>query len=275
MTDIPAGTTAGAPAPPLEWHDVCRIEEQLVELAGLAGAAVREDPSLGGSLVRWPGRGPALNHLERVRWPADDEEIQARLGALAAVVSRSGDPPAIAVVDGLTKPADLGARLARLGWRAPLRELVLWTRRAPAMPHLEPIPRVEAVTARTVEAYEALERSIFGLDPGLAASRLEAAQRAMAAGRLRAYLLRMGEEPVATARLWSFGDLACVDGIGVVEPARRRRYGSLVTAIATRAALASGHRLAWLEVAGDNVGARDLYERLGYRTAFEWRLFVR
>ncbi len=251
-----------------------QIEAQLVELAGLAGATAREDAALGASLVRWPGRGPALNHAERVRWSADAADMLRHLERLSAALRPSADRPAILVAHGLTEPHDLAERLSALGWHATLHELILWTRTAAAVPHLDPLMRIEAVTRSTAPVYEALERVIFGLEGSLAEVRLAAIERALAAGRLRAYLVRVVEEPVATARLWTFGDLACLDGVGVVPQARRRGYGTLVTTIATRAALATGHRLVWLEVACENATARRMYERLDYRPAFEWDLWV-
>jgi ribosomal protein S18 acetylase RimI-like enzyme len=269
-----AGDPDGDPGP-LSRQDLERVEEQLAQLAGLAGASALRDPALRACLVRWPGRGPALNHLERVRWPSGAAEIDALIERLARRLRESADRPAIVVAHGLTEPADLAARLLDLGWHAMLHESVLWTRRAAIVPHLDPLLRIEAVTAASAPLHEALERSIFRLDASLAEIRLSAVRRAIEAGRLRAYVVRLDDEPIATARLWTFGDLACLDGVGVVPGARRRGYGTLVATIATRAALATGHRLVWLEVAEDNPGARALYERLDFRPAFDWRLFVR
>jgi ribosomal protein S18 acetylase RimI-like enzyme len=251
-----------------------RIEQQLTELAGLAGATVSDEPDLGSWLVTWKGRGPALNHAERVRWPADDAGIAGRIERLTARLEQTGDRPAVAIAEDLTQPTGLGARLAGLGWRPVLHELVLGTRRAAIVPHLDPSTRIEAVTLASSAAYEATERVIFDLDGSLADVRLAAMRRAIGAGRLRAYLVRVADEPIATARLWTFGDLACLDGLGVVPQARRRGYGTLVATVATRAALATGHGLVWLEVAADNAAARAMYARLGYDQVLEWRLYV-
>ena len=271
-TDPPAVPDTERVAPTS--RELERIEEQLTELAGLAGATVSDEPGLGSWLVTWPGRGPALNHAERVRWPADDAGIGERIGRLTARLAETRDRPAAGIAEGLTQPAGLGDRLARLGWRPVLHELVLGTRRAAIVPHLDPLTRIEAVTRASAPDYEAVERSIFGLKGSLADVRLDAMRRAIEAGRLRAYLVRVADEPIATARLWTFGDLACLDGLGVVPHARRRGYGTLVATVATRAALATGHGLVWLEVAADNAAARAMYARLGYDQVLEWRLYV-
>jgi ribosomal protein S18 acetylase RimI-like enzyme len=271
-TDPPRGPDAERVAPTS--RELERIEEQLTELAGLAGATVSDEPDLGSWLVTWEGRGPALNHAERVRWPADDAGIGERIERLAARLEDTRDRPAVAIAEGLTQPAGLGVRLAALGWRPVLHELVLGTRHAAIVPHLDPRTRIEAVTRASAPVYEATERAIFGLEGWLADVRLEALRRAIDAGRLRAYLVRVADEPIATARLWTFGDLACLDGVGVVPQARRRGYGTLVATVATRAALASGHGLVWLEVTDDNAAARAMYARLGYEQVLEWRLYV-
>lgn len=271
-TDPPAVPDAEPVAPTS--RELERIEEQITELAGLAGATVSDEPGLGSWLVAWSGRGPALNHAERVRWPDDDAEVGERIARLTARLEETRDRPAVAIAEGLTQPAGLGDRLARLGWRPVLHELVLGTRRAAIVPHLDPLTRIEAVTRASAPDYETAERAIFGLDSSLADVRLEAMRRAIDAGRLRAYLVRMGDEPIATARLWTFGDIACLDGVGVVPHARRRGYGTLVATVATRAALATGHGLVWLEVTADNAAARAMYGRLGYEQVLEWRLYV-
>ncbi len=224
--------------------------------------------------MRWPGRGPALNHAERVRWPAEPQEVQARLTLLRERLAPSSDRPAVLVATGLTAPTDLPLRLAALGWRRMLHEWILWTRRAAVVPHLDPRMRIQAVTPATAPEYEALERSIFDVDAALAGVRLSALRAALQDGRVRAWIVRLGQDPLATARLWSFGSTACLDGVGVVPAARRAGYGTLVTTIATRTALATGHRLVWLEVAADNAAARAMYDRLDYRPAFDWELWV-
>jgi ribosomal protein S18 acetylase RimI-like enzyme len=271
-TDPPAVPDAEHVAPTS--RELERIEEQLTELAALAGAAVSDEPDLASWLVTWKGRGPALNHAERVRWPPDDAGIGERIERLTARLEETRDRPAVTIAEGLTQPAGLGDRLAGLGWRPVLHELVLGTRRAGIVPHLDPLTRIEAVTRASAPDYEAVERSVFGLEGSLADVRLEAMRRAIDVGRLRAYLVRVSDEPIATARLWTFGDLACLDGLGVVPHARRRGYGTLVATVATRAALATGHGLVWLEVAADNAAARAMYARLGYEQILEWRLYV-
>jgi predicted GNAT family acetyltransferase len=94
------------------------------------------------------------------------------------------------------------------------------------------------------------------------------------AGSLRTYLVRVDGTPVATARLASGDGVAGIFGVGVVAEQRRRGLGSLVTAVATRAGLAAGHKLVWLSVSEANEAAIRVYRQLGFEPAFEWSRWV-
>jgi ribosomal protein S18 acetylase RimI-like enzyme len=259
-------------APPDE-GELEQIERGLVRLAQLLGATVTNDPTLRLTLVRWPGHGPAFNQAALVRWPQKGWE--PLLERLTVLFRRDEAYPAVVVAEGRTTPRDLAGRLVGLGWIRLITETVLWTRRARAVPHLDPSMRVESVTPRTVAEHEAVERAIFGLPPAEADGRAAALRVTLEAATQRAYLIRVGGEPVAAARLVPAEGAAALHGIGVVEAHRRKGYGTLATTIATRAALATGHRLVWLSVASDNAPALAMYEGLGFRPAFSWSLLCR
>ena len=91
---------------------------------------------------------------------------------------------------------------------------------------------------------------------------------------MRAYLVRLRGEPVATARLLNEGGLAAIHGLGVVAPWRRRGIGRYLTTIVTRAGLALGASLVWLSVDPANEPAVALYEGQDYRPAFAWRRYI-
>jgi ribosomal protein S18 acetylase RimI-like enzyme len=248
------------------------MERQLAGLAEVLGATATPDASLGVLLLRWPGHGPAFNHAALVRWTEADWREQSRRFVRRMAGERS--VPALVVSDGLSEPADLSRRLEGEGWISLVEEDVLWTRRAGIVPHLDPSMRIEAVTRASAEAYEGLERSIFSLPPADARERMTALADSLEAGTQRAYLVRVGGEPIATARLVPGEGVAALHGIGVEAGHRRLGYGALITTIATRAALAMGSGLVWLSVAEGNEAARKLYEGLDYRPAFRWRLLV-
>jgi Acetyltransferase (GNAT) family len=293
---------ADEPVPP-DTAETRAIERQLTELAVIAGATVEEPPGLGARLVRWPGRGIGFNHGVEPRWTADDWPARAR--ALADHLRGLGELPSIALLESAATPG-LAGLLGRAGWLPVGRELVLWTRRAAVVPHLDPTLRVENVTPARIREYERVERSIFGLAPREAEDRLASLERGVASGRLRAYLVRLEGRPIATARLIpaprlassrasataasaaglpgaggpapsgpptdaSDPNVAALQGIGVVADLRRQGYGSLITTIATRAGLAMGHRLVWLACDPDDPAASTLYGGLDYRPLSEWR----
>ncbi|MGH2408247.1 MAG: GNAT family N-acetyltransferase, partial [Candidatus Limnocylindrales bacterium] len=121
--------------------------------------------------------------------------------------------------------------------------------------------------------YEAVERTIFGVMPSERDDR-RAALGAMESGLLRAYLVRVGGEPVATARLFVESGLAVIHGLGVVEARRRQGLGRYLTTIVTRAGLAVGASLVWLAVDPTNVPALTMYGGLDYRPAFRQRRLI-
>lgn len=256
------------PLPP-DRSDLEAIGRQLLSLWEFAGATVTHLDDLDVELVTWPERGLAFNHGARPRWT--EATWASRAQALAARLQGLGQVPALVVVEELDRPPELVARLLGAGWLEIGREEVFWTRRAGVVPHLDPALRIEALTAQRVADYEALERAIFGLAAAEAADRRTALKVGLDSGRLRAYLVRVGEVPVAVARLVQGDGIAVLQGIGVVAERRREGFGRLITTIATRAALAGGARLVWLSVEAGNEPAKALYEGLDYRPALTWR----
>ena len=115
-----------------------------------------------------------------------------------------------------------------------------------------------------------MERRIFGLPEARAEERRAATAAALAGGQLRAYVVRVDEEPVAVARLSQGEGVAGIYAVGVAERWRRQGYGALITIVATRAGMALGNRLVWLSVEDGNDAARRVYTRLGFQEAFSW-----
>lgn len=244
------------------------VERQLLDLPRFSGASVTDDEPAGAVLVTHPGRGPGANFYGRIRWPAD--EVDARLSALRRRFAAMGEWPSLLVAGGLATPVDLGQRLGAAGWAEIETERIMWSRRPPVVPHLDPSTRLEGVTRRTVDEYEHLEREIFGLAETWSAERADGLMDAVERSEMRAFLVRLHGEAIAVARVALGQHVAGLYGIGVAPRRRRQGYGALVTAIATRSALATGDRLAWLSVSERNEAAVGLYAALGYRPSFSW-----
>ncbi len=244
------------------------IERELALLTRFSGAHGTHVAELDALVVRLPGRGPGYNFAACLRWPAS--EVEQRLEALAGYFHAAREWPALVVADGLAEPIDLAARLARLDWVELERERIYATRRQPTVPHLSPALRVEAVTARSAGECQQIEQQVFGLAEGYAAARTEHLARAVEAGELRAYLVRLDGSAVASARLSASDGLAAISGVGVMPEQRGKGFATLITAIATRAALAMGNSLVWLSVDERNEPALKVYRRLGYGASFGW-----
>jgi ribosomal protein S18 acetylase RimI-like enzyme len=130
--------------------------------------------------------------------------------------------------------------------------------------------RVEAVTrASAIEAVR-LETAVFGLHPDAVEESARLLAEAVAEGKTRAFILRLVREPIASARLVPGPGVAGLHAISVAARHRRRGYGRMITAIATRAGLATGHRLVWLSVDDANTAAVELYRSLGFEASFSW-----
>ena len=253
--------------PPTE-DERAAIERQQAEIATTAGAGLFDDPDSGVVWVRAPGRGPALNYAACIRWPA--ASFADRLAALEGRMRSEGEWPVITVAEGVGQPTDLAERLAAAGWARLAGERIMWTRHPPLVPHLDRGLRMEAVTPASALECVRLETVNFGLPPDQLGERAERLASLVAEGRLRGFLLRLVREPVASARLAGGQGVAAVSAVSVAARHRRRGYGRMITAVATRAGLATGHSLVWLSVDEANTAAVELYTSLGFEPSFAW-----
>lgn len=264
---VPATTTA-LPAPELD-----AIERNTYEAIQPGVVHIRDTGDAW--IVRAPGPPGAIGY---------SRAAVLRFGSLAAARERvdelrrefhdDGRTAAFAIAHGVSRPDELAELLVERGLVEIEREVVLWISELPGIPHLDPGLRIEQVTAATAPAYVDVEAAAFGIPPSMAAGRLPALRNSLAAPGRRAYLVAVGRRYVATTRLAVVGGLASLTSVGVLPEERGHGYGRLVTAVATRAGLAAGARLAWLAVSPDNEVALGLYESLGYRRAFERTLWI-
>jgi ribosomal protein S18 acetylase RimI-like enzyme len=237
----------------------------------LLGASVERDEALGVAMASHDRRGAGLNFAACVRWPAT--EVGERLAVVETRMRAAAVWPQIVVSDGLSQPPDLAERVRAAGWVPLGSERIMWTRHASVVPHLDPGLRIEAVTPASALECVTLEAAAFGLDPDAIEESADLLGRAVASGQTRAFMVRLGGEPIASARLVpgeAGSGIASLHAVGVGTRHRRRGYGRLITAIATRAGLATGHRLIWLSVDGDNAAAIEMYRGLAFDFAFAW-----
>jgi ribosomal protein S18 acetylase RimI-like enzyme len=248
--------------------ELAALERMHAELAIQADGSVTDDPELGIVWVRFPDRRPALNYAACVRWSAD--EADARLAEFERRVREAGEWPVMFVAETLSQPSDLPARLADAGWLRVAGERIMTTRHAPVVPHLDRSLRVEAVTPATALDCVRLEIANFDLPHDQMGERAERLARLVDTGQVRAFLLRLMGEPVASTRLTAGPGIASLTAVGATARHRRRGYGRMIAAVATRAGLATGHKLVWLSVDDENPGAVDLYSSLGFEPSITW-----
>jgi RimJ/RimL family protein N-acetyltransferase len=244
------------------------IEHHLVALPTFEGGVIEEDADLGVALVRGPGREPDTSYAAMPRWGVAD--WQPRLEAVCDRMRAEGAWPSLLWCAPLDRPIGLDRELPRLGWAPVAGETILWVGHASVVPHLDPTLRIEAVQPRTLATHAALESRIFEMGTARVERRRDALAAAMEAGRVRAWVVWLDEEPVAVARLSQAGGVAALQGIGVVEGRRGQGFGTLITTVATRAGLALGNRIVWLSVSESNPGARRVYARLGFAPVMTW-----
>jgi ribosomal protein S18 acetylase RimI-like enzyme len=248
--------------------ELAAIEHERIRWVTLLGASLEQDARLGVTFASHDRRGSGLNFAAAIRWPA--AEVDGRLRIVGERMRAAGVWPQVVVCDGLTEPADLPQRLRAAGWVPIGGERIMWTRHPAVVPHLDPGLRIEAVTPATAQECVRLEAANFGLDPDAIADNARLLAQAVAAGETRAFLVRLAREAIASARMMPGSGVASLHAIGVAARHRRRGYGRLITAIATRAGLATGHKLVWLSVDETNVAAVELYRGLDFKFTFTW-----
>jgi ribosomal protein S18 acetylase RimI-like enzyme len=256
------------PQAPISDEERLAIEDDRIGWTRLLGATVEDFGTLGGRLVTHSAPGSSLNFFCAIRWPGD--AAADRLEGVVELMSERNVWPSVIVCDDLTTPADLAERLRTAGWVAVSSERIMWTRHAAVVPHLDAELRVEAVTPNSALECVRLETDVFALMPEHVGESAELLAQSVAAGTTRAFLLRLRGEPVASARLVPGNKVAALHAIGVAALQRRRGYGRMLTAVATRAGLATGHSLVWLSVDESNTAAVDLYRSLGFEPSLRW-----
>lgn len=249
-------------------EELAAIEDHRVTWTTLLGAHVEHAVELGGRLVTHDAPGSGLNFVACIRWT--DREFDEHLRTVFGTMSARGLWPSVVVSDGLTTPADFADRLRAARWVPVFSERIMFTRHAAVVPHLDPQLRVEAVTPASALDEVRLETAVFGLLPETVGESAELLAHSVAAGTTRGFLLRLHGDVVAAARLVP-GSMVCgLHAVGVDPRQRRRGYGRMLTAIATRAGLATGHRIVWLSVDEANTAAVEMYRSLGFEPSFTW-----
>jgi ribosomal protein S18 acetylase RimI-like enzyme len=267
------GDVHGAPEPAPEVDpptpgEIDQIARHLVSLPVGGGGTATEDEELGATFIRGSGYGPDAYYATAPRWQSDT--WRGSLTRVSDHLRDAGAWPSLLLCDALDRPAELAEHLHEEGWTRITAETVMWVGHASIVPHLDPLLRIEALQSKSVAEHEHIEREIFGIAPSEAERRRNAVGAALEAGTARGWIVWLDQEPVAVARMSQGDGVAALQGIGVVEARREQGFGTLITTIATRAAMAVGNRIVWLSVNEEDPAALKIYRRLGFEPLFSW-----
>lgn len=234
-----------------------------IEDAGLNASATPEQRWLDGWLLRLnPGsakRSRCINALAEGRLALDE-----RL-ALAAAACAEQRLPLLLRITPFTRPPELDAQLAALGWTR-FDETRVMLRRD--------LPPADA-TRRTLKP-QALAPAQFAEVIG-ALRGASAAQRSAHAHRLAAspvplqgFVLRDGEAIVACGQFAREADLVGLYDVFTAMPYRGQGIARTLCAWMLDRAAEQGARHAYLQVGADNLEARALYQHLGFVDAYRY-----
>jgi GNAT superfamily N-acetyltransferase len=224
---------------------------------------------------------PFWNRLAAVRWPADPAAFDRRLTEMLVQFASLGRQPHVWPSPLHDAPADLVERLGANGFRDTGEGCVMVladSGRAEVLA-AQPLPRGVAVErlsgirgpAAEVAAHAIVEVLVDAFDVssdrrmGVTAETITS----LARPSFTHYLARWEGLPVAVARRATFDGVSYLSSIGTAALARGRGFGRLVTATASRDAIAAGSEWIHLGVFADNRGALRLYRRLGFERVGE------
>lgn len=218
---------------------------------------------------------PFWNRLAAVRWPEESGAFDRRLTEILVLFATIARQPHIWPSPAHDTPNDLIARLLANGFRDMGAGMVMARANTPDAslhePSLPPGVTLERLAGLTEPPPEALSSAIVQVltdafdvfperEPGVEAETIASLRHPW----FSHYLVRLEGQPAAVARRATFDGLSYISSIGTASWARRRGFGRIVTAAATRDALAAGSEWAYLGVFADNEVAIRLYEDLGY-----------
>ncbi|MFG5408054.1 GNAT family N-acetyltransferase [Piscinibacter sakaiensis] len=223
-------------------------------------------PGLDGWLLRLlpakAKRARCVNAVARGRLPLDEKL------ARAAAACRAAGVPLVVRITPFTEPPELEAELAARGWGRLDDTRVMWrsgldTAPAAALPDgLRLVATDPAHYAEQVGAWR-------GTPPPQ--RRAHAARLQVSPVPYRAWLLQAdGGQALAGGQIACEDDLVGLYDVYTAPPARGRGLARALCSRLIAAAAAEGARHAYLQVEHDNLAARAVYHRLGFRDAYAY-----
>lgn len=269
------------PADPVRDHPTLGVDATIMRFLELHEARAhaaggREVRDLGDAILVYDprDRDPFWNRLSGLALPDDDDAFDARLAELIALFAGLDRRPHAWESPVHQQPPDIADRLRAHGFRdgGGGMSMVLVEPQA-----LDRAP--DALDRVVLECYNVpppgdrerladeaagLLVAAFRVDPFVRPRLAVDLERSLAARELHLYVARVGSTAVAVAKRLSFDGASYLSSIGTRPGWEGRGLGALVTAQASRDAIAIGDGWIYLGVFADNHRARGLYERLGF-----------
>lgn len=211
---------------------------------------------------------PRFNHVSRIRIaPAEVDEL---VGECQAFFRREGLSGCCLMTTPATTPADLGARLYRLGFMSETNPVMLWQGDRLSVPN--PRIRVERTTRADADTVFHLLSQVFfrGARADVLAMGRRGVDISYDLGAVN-YLAFVGDRPVGTGTLYRTGPMGGVYNMCTLPEMRGQGVATAIMA----ASLADAEQMGctYVGLTPTEMG-RPLYERLGFREIYRETYFV-
>ncbi len=240
-----------------------------IEDAGLNASAPPQQRWLDGWLLRFsPGKAKRARCVNAVA--AGRMSVQQRLDACADVFAQAGLPLIVRITP-FTRPADLDALLDRQGLRRfdDTRVMVL------ADLPLASAPAASGIAIESI-GLEAFAHRVGGFRGSPLAQRQAHAERLLNSPvPFFAFELRADGEPLACGQFALEGDLVGLYDVFTAAAGRGRGLAGRLCRHLLAQARSQGARHAYLQVEGDNLAARSVYQRLGFADGYAYHYRTR
>jgi GNAT superfamily N-acetyltransferase len=211
---------------------------------------------------------PRFNHASRIR--VSPEETAGLVDACRTYFRTEGLPMCCLMVTPATRPADLGARLYRLGFTSDPNPVMVWD----GTPVVPTNPLVRVVTMPREQAglvFDLIRRVFFpGASPQSMAMGRHGVDVSYQIGALN-YVAYWGARPAGAGMLFCHGGMGGIYNMCTLPEFRGRGVATAILA----ACIADAQRLGceYVGLTPTTMG-RPLYERLGFREVYQERYFV-
>jgi ribosomal protein S18 acetylase RimI-like enzyme len=209
-----------------------------------------------------------FNHVSRIR--VSEEDADDLINACRSFFRTKGLPICCLMVTPATRPANLGARLYRMGFTSETNPVMVWD--GTPLPAASPAVRVVVAPREQALLVFELIRRVFLPN---------ASEKSLAMGRRSVnisyemdavnYIAYWGNRPAGAGMLLPQGDMAGIYNMCTLPEFRGRGVASAILAAAIADARVRGCQ--YVGLTPTSMG-RPLYERLGFREVYQERYFV-